>query len=131
MYIPLKAHQIHNYDFVLPDYIAIPSSEESRSRKSEEGSLFVISADEAIQAIANDAGNVNEPVREIASKSQAQVHGIDQICTAISDMNNVIHRSTTTYEESTSDSEELNIQAEQVRDHVKKLRIMIVQNIVV
>ncbi len=67
------------------------------------------------------AGKVTELITEIAAASNEQAQGIEQINTAITQMDKVVQNSAATAEESASASEELAAQAENMKDIVTDL----------
>ena len=67
------------------------------------------------------AGKISHLVDEIASASQEQARGIDQIRSAVTDMDKVIQESAATAEESAGTAELLSAQALQMRAHVTEL----------
>ncbi len=67
------------------------------------------------------AGKISHLVDEIASASQEQARGIDQIRAAVTDMDKVIQESAATAEESAGTAELLSTQASQMKAHVAEL----------
>ena len=89
--------------------------------KIDDGNRLVKSTDEAFSEVAVNAGKVGELVSEIAAASQEQAQGIDQINTAMTQMDQVTQQNAANAEESASASEELNAQAESMHDTVLEL----------
>ena len=58
---------------------------------------------------------------EIATASNSQAQGIEQVNRAVAEMDNVVQNATASAEESASASEELNAQAEQMKGIVQDL----------
>jgi methyl-accepting chemotaxis protein len=68
---------------------------------------------------------VTHLVGEIAAASTEQAQGIDQVNTAVGEMDRVVQQNAATAEESASSSEEMNAQAEQMKSMVKELVVYI------
>jgi len=88
------------------------------------GDVFVIrvagnvcDTDEIVQSV----GKTTDLVSEIAAASQEQAQGIDQVNTAVAQMDKVTQQNAANAEESASDSEELSAQAESMNEIVGKL----------
>jgi methyl-accepting chemotaxis protein len=64
-------------------------------------------------------------IAEITSASQEQAQGVDQVNTAVAQMDKVTQTNAANAEESASASEELSAQAEQLRDLVVQLSAMV------
>ena len=62
---------------------------------------------------------------EIAAASEEQAQGIDQVNTAVSEMDKVTQQTAANAEESAAASEELNAQAEQMKGYVSDLEAVI------
>jgi methyl-accepting chemotaxis protein len=67
------------------------------------------------------AKKVTKLVSEIAAASQEQSQGVDQINTALAEIDKVVQRNAASAEESAAAAEEMNVQAEQMRAFVGKL----------
>jgi methyl-accepting chemotaxis protein len=67
------------------------------------------------------AGKVNELVAEIAAASAEQAQGIEQVNTAVADMDKVVQQVAANGEESASASEEMTAQAVQMKDFITSL----------
>jgi methyl-accepting chemotaxis protein len=65
--------------------------------------------------VAESAGKVGELVSEIAAASKEQAQGIEQVNTAVTEMDKVTQNNAANAEESASASEEMNAQAEQMK----------------
>jgi methyl-accepting chemotaxis protein len=68
----------------------------------------------ALREIVEGAGKVNNLIVEIASASEEQTKGIDQVNIAVGEMNRVTQQNAANSEESASSAEELNSQAEEL-----------------
>jgi methyl-accepting chemotaxis protein len=85
------------------------------------GNQLTAATQEAFKANAEISGKVNQLVDEIATASEEQAHGVDQINTAVAEMDKVTQQTAANAEESASASEELNAQAMQMRGFVEEL----------
>ena len=75
--------------------------------------------------IATASGKVNDLVAEIAAASREQSQGIDQVNTAVTQMDKVTQQNAANAEESASASEELNAQAAQMNTVVTELSVLV------
>jgi len=89
------------------------------------GNQLTTATQEAFKANAEISGKVNQLVDEIATASEEQAHGVDQINTAVAEMDKVTQRTAANAEESASASEELNAQAMQMRGFVEELMAVV------
>ncbi|MEW6262873.1 MAG: methyl-accepting chemotaxis protein [Thermodesulfobacteriota bacterium] len=89
------------------------------------GMELVRTADEAFTEVATNSAKVAELVGEIAAASNEQAQGITQINQAMSQMDQVTQKNAANAEETASASEELNAQAESMRDIVTELAAMV------
>ena len=80
---------------------------------------------EALSEIAEAARKVNDLVGEIAAASNEQAQGIEQINTAVNQMDTVTQSNAANAEESASASEELSAQAEELSGMVQQLMSMV------
>ena len=85
------------------------------------GSAIAEKTNKAFGEVAESAGKVGELVSEIAAASKEQSQGIDQVNTAVSEMDKVTQNNAANAEESAAASEELNAQAEQMMGFVNNL----------
>jgi methyl-accepting chemotaxis protein len=98
--------------------------EESVSR-SERGVLISQKVAEGFEEIVVKARQVDDLVAEIATASTEQTQGITQVSTAVSQMDKVTQSNAAGAEESASASEELNSQAEMMREAIRGLERLI------
>ncbi|MBU2550650.1 MAG: methyl-accepting chemotaxis protein, partial [Proteobacteria bacterium] len=98
---------------------------ESTIQKIDQGNQLVKTTDETFTEVATNSNKVAELVGEIAAASQEQAQGIDQVNTAVSQMDTVTQKNAANAEESASASEELNAQAETLMDVVNDLVNMV------
>ena len=80
---------------------------------------------EALKEIAEGNRKVNDLVGEIAAASNEQSQGIEQINTAVGQMDSVTQQNAANAEESASASEELSAQAEELNKMVRDLRALV------
>ena len=81
--------------------------------------------DAEFREVELSVGKSGELVGEISAASQEQAQGIEQINKAVSEMDKVVQRNAANAEEAASASEEMNAQAEQVKDFVGKLVMLV------
>ncbi len=85
-------------------------------------------ADEVTKVLGEIVGNVGKAtdlVSEIAAASQEQAQGIDQVNTAVAQMDKVTQQNAANAEESASASEQLSAQAETMNDMVNELAALV------
>ena len=98
---------------------------EGTVKKIHNGSDILSRTNEAFSEVSISALKVSELVAEIAAASNQQAQGVEQINTAVTDMDRVIQSNASSAEESASASEELNAQAQQMNLMVKDLAAMV------
>ncbi|MDP2798531.1 MAG: methyl-accepting chemotaxis protein, partial [Deltaproteobacteria bacterium] len=94
---------------------------EGTVKKIGAGSGLVSRTNEAFKAVAEKSGKVKDLVGEIAAASQEQSQGIGQVSTAVAEMDKVVQANAASAEENASAGEELNAQAENMKDFVGQL----------
>jgi methyl-accepting chemotaxis protein len=94
---------------------------EDTVRKVNDGSTLVSTTNEAFNEVAVNASKVGEFVGEIAAASNEQAQGIDQINTAVTEMDQVTQQNAANAEESAAASEEMTTQAGQIEAIVGEL----------
>ncbi|HEY5960727.1 MAG TPA: methyl-accepting chemotaxis protein, partial [Polyangiaceae bacterium] len=77
----------------------------------------------SLTEIVSAAGKVNRIVNEIAVASQEQSRGIDQVNTAVSEMDKVVQVAAANAEESSSAAEELSSQSEELTALVNRFQL--------
>ena len=77
-----------------------------------------------LQQIAEGARQANDIVSEIAAASNEQSQGVDQINTAVGELDKVTQKNAANAEESASASEELNAQAAELQSMVARFELM-------
>jgi methyl-accepting chemotaxis protein len=80
---------------------------------------------ESLKQIIEKARTVDDLVGEIASASKEQAQGIQQVNTAVTQMDKVTQSNAASAEESASASEELSSQAQAVKDSVETLQALV------
>ncbi len=98
---------------------------ESTVTRVKNGAGLVDETRQAFEHIAESSGKVAELVGEIAAASTEQAQGIDQINTAMTDMDKVTQAAAASAEETASASEEMNGQAESMQSFVDDLMAVI------
>lgn len=89
--------------------------------KVRDGSALVAKTNEAFSQVTAFVDKVGGLVTEITMASNDQAQGIDQISTAMANMDSVVQRISSNAEESAAASEEMDGQASQVKDVVQEL----------
>jgi methyl-accepting chemotaxis protein len=98
---------------------------EESVKNAENGVAISQEVGKSLTEIANVAHKVNDLVAEIAAASNEQSQGIEQVNTAVTQMDKVTQSNAANAEESASASEELSAQAEQLRGMVGELVAMV------
>jgi methyl-accepting chemotaxis protein len=98
---------------------------ETSVKNSENGVEISQEVGKFLTEIADGSKKVNDLVTEIAAASNEQAQGIDQISTAITQMDQVTQSNAANAEESASASEELSAQAEELSQIVRELQNMV------
>ena len=98
---------------------------EESVKKSNNGVEIASEVREVLENIVTSVSKTTDLVTEIAAASNEQAQGIDQINTAVSQMDKVTQSNAANAEESASASEELSAQAEQMNEIVFELVQMI------
>ena len=94
---------------------------EGTVKKIGAGSGLVSRTNEAFKAVAEKSGKVKDLVGEIAAASREQAQGVGQVSTAVAEMDKVVQANSASAEENASAGEELNAQAENMKDFVGQL----------
>ncbi|MBN2122954.1 MAG: methyl-accepting chemotaxis protein, partial [Deltaproteobacteria bacterium] len=85
------------------------------------GSDLVEKTSEEFTEVAKNAAKVGELVAEIAAASSEQAQGIEQLNSAVAEMDRIVQQNAANAEESASASEEMNAQAAQLNGVVEAL----------
>ncbi len=98
---------------------------EGTVKKIGAGSGLVDKTNEAFKAVAEKSKKVNDLVGEIAAASQEQAQGVGQVSTAVAEMDKVVQANAASAEENASAGEEMNAQAESMKDFVGQLAALV------
>jgi len=98
---------------------------EESVKNSETGVSIAGEVAKMLEEIGAASVKVNDLVAEIAAASNEQAQGIEQVNTAVSQMDKVTQQSAANAEESASASEELNAQADQLNQIVAELAALV------
>jgi len=101
---------------------------EGTIKKIHEGENLVSGANKAFKGVTTIAQKIGELAGEIASASQGQATGIDQLNKAVSEMEKIIQQTAASAEESAGVSEEMKAQAEQMKIFINHLAEMVEEN---
>lgn len=94
---------------------------EGTVKKVQDGSELVNRTNEAFIQVSESSSKVGDLVGEIAAASNEQSQGIEQVNTAVAEMDKVTQQNAANAEESASASEEMSAQAEQMKAIVGEL----------
>jgi methyl-accepting chemotaxis protein len=92
---------------------------------SRKGSQCTAKVEESLTQIAEKVASTDSLVAEIATAAREQAQGIEQINTAIGQLDKISQSNSASAEESASAAEELDAQAETLKDQVAKLRLLV------
>jgi methyl-accepting chemotaxis protein len=98
---------------------------EAAIASSRKGSLSCAKVGESLTQIAAKVSSTDSLVGEIATAAREQAQGIEQINTAITQMDQVTQSNSASAEESASAAEELDAQAASLKDMVGRLRQLV------
>jgi methyl-accepting chemotaxis protein len=98
---------------------------ENSVTKAKEGTDVAREVGEALGAIVGDVGRVTELINGIANASQEQAQGVEQINSAVAQMDRVTQQNASNAEESASAAEQLNAQAATVKSVVGELASLV------
>jgi methyl-accepting chemotaxis protein len=98
---------------------------EESVRNSKKGVGVAEEVDRSLKGIVEGVNQIRVLIGEIASASQEQARGIDQITTANTQIDQVTQNNAANAEESASACEELNAQAEQMKTMVEEMMMMV------
>lgn len=90
-------------------------------KKVVDGAKLVTDTDKAFAQVTESATKVAELVSEIAAASDEQAQGIEQINSAVGDMDNVIQQNAASAEESAGATKELNAQVKHLETFIENL----------
>jgi methyl-accepting chemotaxis protein len=98
---------------------------EDSVKQATNGVAITRKVGESLAEIASAANKVNDLVAQIASANLQQADGVEQVNTAVSQMDQVTQSNASSSEESASAAEELNAQAVEMQNMVSELVAMI------
>jgi methyl-accepting chemotaxis protein len=98
---------------------------EGTVKKTKYGTVMVTKTGEAFSRVAHSSIQVAELVGEIAVASNEHARGIEQVNTAVTEVDKVTQQNAAHAEESASASEKMNAQEEQMKDIAEKLLVMV------
>jgi uncharacterized phage infection (PIP) family protein YhgE len=98
---------------------------EQSVKNSQNGVDIVEKVQKVLEEIVQGISKTTEIVGEITAASQEQAQGLDQINTAVAQMDKVTQQNAANAEESASASEELSSQAEQMNGVVNELMALV------
>ncbi len=98
---------------------------EESVKNSKNGVDIATEVGKVLEEIVSGIGKTSELVSEIAAASSEQAQGIDQVNTAMAQMDKVTQQNAANAEESASASEELSAQAEQMNEVVGQLSALV------
>lgn len=101
---------------------------EGTVKKVKAGAELTIRTGEDFTEVTQSSNRVAHLVGEIAAASTEQAQGIEQVNLAVSEMDKVIQQNAANAEESASASEELNAQAQQLKEYMGELQALVRNN---
>ena len=98
---------------------------EGTVKKINDGSELVSMTNDEFKQVSQSAGKVGSLIAEISEASKEQSNGIEQVNIAVTEMDKVVQQNAANAEESASASEEMHAQAEQLREYVRDLVVLV------
>lgn len=98
---------------------------EGTVKKINNGSEILSKTNEAFQKVVVSSKKVEELIGEIAAASSEQAQGIEQINKAVSEMDKVVQKNSSSAEEWASAAVEMKAQADRLRDFVSELMVIV------
>jgi methyl-accepting chemotaxis protein len=98
---------------------------EGAVQRAANGTKIAEEAANALVEIVDNSKKVANLIGEITAASQEQAQGVDQVNTAVAQMDKVTQANAANAEESASASEELSAQADQLKDMVVQLSVVV------
>lgn len=96
---------------------------EESVKNAEEGVTISIEVSKSFESISGSVKKVNDLIAEIAAASQEQSQGIDQVNTAVAQMDKVTQQNAANSEESASAAEEMSSQAEELQSMIAQFAL--------
>lgn len=101
---------------------------EGTTGKVKSGSEVAVKTNQDFIEVTEKAQKTSELVNEIAVASREQAEGIAQVSTALTQLDQVTQRNAASAEESASSSQEMNAQAEQMKEMISNLIALVGEN---
>jgi methyl-accepting chemotaxis protein len=98
---------------------------EATVKKVKDGSELVAKTEMEFREVAGSVDSSGELVGEISAASREQAQGIEQVSKAVLEMDEVVEQNAANAEESALVSEEMNVQAERMKDFVNELQSLL------
>ncbi|MDR1534090.1 MAG: methyl-accepting chemotaxis protein [Planctomycetota bacterium] len=98
---------------------------ESTVTRIHTGSEIATKLDASFKEIQDGSNKVGELIKEITSATNEQAQGVDQVNTAVAQMDKVTQQNAASAEESASASEELSRQADMLKQMIEELVIIV------
>ena len=92
-------------------------------KNAEDGVKIAVDVSKSFDSIVTSVKKVNDLITEIAAASQEQSQGIDQVNTAVAEMDKVTQQNAANSEESASAAEEMSSQAEELQNMVAQFSL--------
>lgn len=92
-------------------------------KNADDGVKIATEVSQSFEVIVTSVKKVNDLIAEIAAASQEQSQGIDQVNTAVAQMDKVTQQNAANSEESASAAEELSSQAEELQSMVTQFKL--------
>ncbi|MBN1982219.1 MAG: MCP four helix bundle domain-containing protein [Chitinivibrionales bacterium] len=92
-------------------------------KNADGGVKIALDVNKSFESIVSSVKKVNDLIAEIAAASQEQSQGIDQVNTAVAQMDKVTQQNAANAEESASSSEELSSQAQELASMIAQFQI--------
>lgn len=97
---------------------------EETVKKVRDGSVLVSHTNDAFRQVETSSARIAELIGEVATASNEQAQGIEQVNMAVTEMDKVTQHNAATAEETASASEQLSAQAEQMKSMVNQIVAM-------
>lgn len=98
---------------------------EGTVKQVQESTTLLTATNSAFASVSDKSNKVSHLINEIASASQEQSHGVDQINNAVTEMDSVTQQNAASAEESASASEELSAQSEAMENAIEVVAAMV------
>ncbi|MBI4797965.1 MAG: methyl-accepting chemotaxis protein [Desulfarculus sp.] len=98
---------------------------EQTVQRIHQGNTLVKATQEGFQGLSRSTGEVTGLIGQIATASREQAQGVEQVTTAMSQMDRVVQQTAAHAEQSAAASEELKAQAASLHDSVEQIKVLI------